>query len=148
MAPKTAIPGTAMAFAGRAKPEERADVIAYVRTLSDMPVALPPPPPPAVTASLAPPPVADKTALAGHPEAGEVIFRRCAACHRLGPDATNSVGPVLNGVVGRTAGTYPGYSYSDANKTSGVVWTEKALAAYLPGPTTWHPGNENAHRPA
>jgi cytochrome c len=86
--------------------------------------------------------VADKTALAGNPDAGEVIFRRCVACHRLGPDATNSVGPVLNGIVGRAAGTYPGYAYSDANKNSGVVWSEKALAAYLPAPTTFIPGTK------
>ena len=71
-----------------------------------------------------------------------MVFRRCLACHRIGPDAANAVGPVLNGVVGRKAGTYPGYAYSDANKDSGIVWTEKVLAAYLPAPTTMIPGTK------
>jgi cytochrome c len=71
-----------------------------------------------------------------------MIFLRCSACHRIGPDATNSVGPVLNGIVGRPAGTYPGYVYSDANKSSGIVWTETTLARYLPAPATFLPGTK------
>ena len=81
-------------------------------------------------------------ALAGDPDAGEVVFRRCVACHRIGAGAMNAVGPVLNGIVGRPAGSYPDYAYSDANKNSGIVWSEKALAAYLPAPTTFVPGTK------
>lgn len=44
--PRKDIPGTAMSFAGLPKPEDRADIIAYLRSLADNPVALPPPPPP------------------------------------------------------------------------------------------------------
>ena len=51
--------------------------------------------------------------------AGQKAFVVCRACHQIGPNAKNFVGPVLNGVVGRKAGTYPGYSYSEANKDSG-----------------------------
>ena len=66
--------------------------------------------------------------------AGEHVFRKCKACHEIGPDAANMVGPVLNGVVGRPAGSYPGYHYSDANKGSGLTWDEATLTAYLKNP--------------
>jgi cytochrome c len=81
-------------------------------------------------------------ALVGDPENGASIFKKCAACHEVGPTAKNSVGPVLNGVVGRKAGTYPGYAYSDANKNSGIVWTEANLAQYLPDPKQFMPGTK------
>ena len=55
--------------------------------------------------------------------AGEKDFVVCKACHQIGPGAKNAVGPVLNGVVGRKAGTYAGYSYSSANKESGLTWS-------------------------
>ena len=60
----------------------------------------------------------------GDPAAGETTFKVCKACHQIGETAKNFVGPVLNGVVGRKAGTYPGYNYSDANKNSGLTWDE------------------------
>jgi len=66
--------------------------------------------------------------------AGEKEFGVCRACHQIGPNAKIGVGPVLNGVVGRTAGTYPGYSYSPANKNSGIVWTPEELDKYLTNP--------------
>ena len=77
---------------------------------------------------------------AGDPVAGETVFTVCSACHHIGPGAANSVGPVLNGIIGRPAGTYPGFAYSDANKKSGVVWDEKTLAQYLPDPQAFIPG--------
>jgi cytochrome c len=75
-----------------------------------------------------------QTLPAGDPAKGATIFKKCAACHKVGPGAKNAVGPALNGIVGRPAGTYPGFNYSDANKHSGVVWDEATLAAYLPSP--------------
>ena len=66
--------------------------------------------------------------------AGEKDFMVCRACHQIGPGAKIAVGPVLNGVVGRTAGTYPGYQYSPANKNSGIVWTPEELDKYLTNP--------------
>src|SRR6201996_4906327 len=63
--------------------------------------------------------------------AGEKVFLKCKACHQIGEGAKNAVGPVLNGVVGRKAGTYPDYSYSDANKNSGITWDEATLKEYL-----------------
>jgi cytochrome c len=78
----------------------------------------------------------------GNAEAGQTVFKKCLACHQIGAGAHNSIGPVLNGVIGRPAGTYPGYDYSDANKSSGVVWTEDALARYLPSPKDMIPGTK------
>ena len=68
--------------------------------------------------------------------AGERVFVPCRACHQIGPDAKISVGPVLNGVVGRKAGTFPDYNYSPANKESGIVWTPEQLNRYLESPQT------------
>ncbi len=56
--------------------------------------------------------------------AGEKIFVQCKACHQIGETANNAVGPILNGVIGRKAGTIAGYSYSSANKNSGITWDE------------------------
>src|SRR5215207_7446503 len=54
--------------------------------------------------------------------AGEQSFKKCLPCHSVGEGAANKVGPQLNALDGRKAGTAPGYSYSDANKNSGLVW--------------------------
>ena len=86
------------------------------------------------------PAAAQTAAPAGDPVAGEKAFALCGICHRVGPGATNAVGPVLNGVVGRHSGIYPDFMYSDANKKSGLVWDEKTLAAYLPDPQKLVPG--------
>jgi cytochrome c len=66
--------------------------------------------------------------------AGEKDFVICRACHQIGPTAKIAVGPVLNGIVGRKAGTYPGYEYSQANKDSGITWTPEELDKYLTSP--------------
>ena len=82
------------------------------------------------------------SALAQEVAAGEKVFARCKACHQIGEGAKNAVGPVLNGVVGRKAGTYPGYSYSDANKNSGITWDEATLKEYLKNPRAKVPGTK------
>ena len=80
----------------------------------------------------------------GDPTAGKQVFKKCHACHNVGEDAHNAVGPVLNGVVGRKAGTYPGYNYSDANKNSGITWTVANLKEYLTNPQKMVPGTKMA----
>ena len=73
--------------------------------------------------------------------AGEKVFAKCKVCHQIGESAKNFVGPVLNGVVGRHAGTYPDYHYSDANKNSGITWDEATLKRIPQGPESqgpWH----------
>jgi cytochrome c len=74
--------------------------------------------------------------------AGENTFKICKACHQIGEGAKNSIGPVLNGIVGRKAGTYPDYTYSDANKNSGIVWDEATLTVYLKDPRAKVPGTK------
>lgn len=81
----------------------------------------------------------------GDAEAGAKLFAQCAACHAVGADAQNNVGPVLNGVVGRAAGTYPGYRYSSAMRKSGLTWDESTLAQYLRGPEKVVPGTKMAY---
>ena len=79
---------------------------------------------------------------AGSPDAGALVFKKCTACHQIGPNAQNGIAPVLNGVVGRPAGQYPDYSYSSANKNSGLVWDERTLSAYLRAPAKVVPGTK------
>ena len=74
--------------------------------------------------------------------AGEKVFAKCKICHQVGENAKNAVGPVLNGVVGRRAGTYEGYHYSDANKNSGLTWDEATLKEYLRDPKAKVPGTK------
>jgi cytochrome c len=81
-------------------------------------------------------------ALAQDAAAGEQVFKKCHACHNIGEGAKNAVGPVLNGVVGRPAGTYPGYNYSEANKNSGLTWDEATLTVYLKNPKAKVPGTK------
>ena len=90
--------------------------------------------------------------------AGEKIFKRCKACHVVGPDAKNKVGPQLNGVVGRTAGIAVGFKYGTGiveargdigedtdgdgyldvpEGSTGLVWTEEALLEYLINPKAY-----------
>ena len=74
--------------------------------------------------------------------AGEQVFKKCKVCHQIGEGARNMVGPELNGVVGRKAGTVEGYSYSDANKNSGITWDEATLKEYLKDPRKKVPGTK------
>jgi cytochrome c len=66
--------------------------------------------------------------------AGENSFKKCAICHSIGEGATNKIGPELNGLDGRKAGTVAGFSYSDANKNSGIVWNEASFKEYIKDP--------------
>ena len=79
---------------------------------------------------------------AGRPDAGAIVFKKCMACHQIGPNAQNGIAPVLNGVVNRPAGQFPKYSYSSANKNSGLVWDERTLFAYLRAPAKVVPGTK------
>ena len=78
----------------------------------------------------------------GDAAAGKAVFNQCKACHQVGPDAKNGVGPILNSIVGRKAGEVPGYNYSDANKGSGLTWDEATLRSYLTDPKAKVPGTK------
>ncbi|QMW23990.1 c-type cytochrome [Sandaracinobacteroides saxicola] len=79
----------------------------------------------------------------GNAANGAKLFLQCKACHTLTP-GKNMVGPSLAKVIGRTAGSVPGYNYSAANKKSGIVWTEAKLFEYLAGPKKTVPGTKMA----
>lgn len=75
-------------------------------------------------------------------EEGKNAFKKCRACHTIGDKAVNRVGPELNGVVGRTAGSIEGFNYSDAMKNSGIVWDEASLGEFLTNPKGKVPGTK------
>ena len=83
----------------------------------------------------------------GSPEEGAEVFKKCRACHDVGPEAKNKVGPLLNGIIGRTAGTVEDFNYSDANKQAGakgLVWTDDVMFKYLEAPLSFMPGTKMA----
>jgi cytochrome c len=65
---------------------------------------------------------------------GENSFKKCSICHSIGEGATNKIGPELNGLDGRKAGTVAGFDYSDANKKSGITWNEASFKEYIKDP--------------
>lgn len=82
------------------------------------------------------------TVLAQDVAAGETSFKKCMPCHKIGPDATNSVGPELNGLDGRHSGSAPGYNYSEANKNSGITWNQETFKEYIKDPRGKIPGTK------
>jgi cytochrome c len=74
--------------------------------------------------------------------AGEKVFGVCKACHQVGETAKNAVGPSLNGLFGRKAGTVPGYNYTAANKESGITWDEATFREYIKDPKAKIPGTK------
>ena len=74
--------------------------------------------------------------------AGERSFNKCRACHQVGESARNMVGPELNGLIGRHSGAVEGYSYSAANKNSGLTWDETTFTDYIKDPRAKIPGTK------
>ncbi len=75
---------------------------------------------------------------------GSKIFKRvCFLCHTA-EAGKNKIGPSLFGVVGRKAGSVPGFSYSEAMKSSGIVWDEQKIDEYIADPRKTVPGNKMA----
>lgn len=86
-------------------------------------------------------------AAAQNAENGEQVFRKCRACHQIGEGAKNTVGPQLNNIIGRPAGSVEGFNYSQANKEAGqngLVWTEENLFKYLENPRAFMPKTKMA----
>jgi cytochrome c len=67
-------------------------------------------------------------------ENGKSVWNKCRACHQVGEGAKNLAGPVLNGLIGRKAGSAEGFSYSEANKNSGITWDKPAFREYIRNP--------------
>jgi cytochrome c len=74
------------------------------------------------------------TAAAADVDNGKSIFGKCRACHQVGENAKNLVGPKLNGLFGRKAGSIEGFNYSDANKNSGITWDDATFREYIKNP--------------
>ena len=72
--------------------------------------------------------------------AGKAVYAQCVACHSV--DATNGAGPGLKGIVGRKAGSHPGFRYSRAMKATAYSWDDKSLDAYIANPQMAIPGNQ------
>lgn len=73
----------------------------------------------------------------GDVDKGEKVFKKCKACHAVGPDAKNKVGPELNGIVGRKVASIEDFKYSPAMKEfaeGDKVWTDEILHTYLTNP--------------
>jgi cytochrome c len=74
--------------------------------------------------------------------AGKTSFNKCLPCHAIGEGAKNKVGPELNGLDGRHSGTAPDYSYSNANKNSGITWNKEQFLEYIKDPKAKIPGTK------
>ena len=154
--PKEWAPGTKMAFAGL-PPDDRANVILYLRSLSDSPPPLPEVPAEeptevAATEEAAPAaengdaPAASLPALlaSASAERGQQGIRVCSACHSFDQGGPNKIGPALWGVLGREIASHEGFSYSSALAEKEGTWDYEALDAYLADPRGWAPGNKMA----
>ncbi|MDP2740656.1 MAG: c-type cytochrome [Pseudorhodobacter sp.] len=94
-----------------------------------------------VVAPAAEPAAADPELIA----AGKTVFKKCLACHRAGEGAKNSTGPVLNGIVGRAAGTIEGFKYSKPlmdMAAAGLVWDEATIQAFIENPKGFMKGTK------
>jgi cytochrome c len=85
------------------------------------------------------------TTLAQDAAAGEQVFRRvCSPCHDIGEEAKIKLGPPLNGIDARKAGTFEGFNYSAVNKSSGITWSEENFPKYIRAPMQEMPGTRMA----
>jgi cytochrome c len=158
-APATFAPGTAMTYSGIKNTQSRADVVAYLRTLSATQLPLPTAAE-VKSASAAPAPAATGGAPAAAPAAPgidtlfasdniskgqSVVQQECTACHTLTKGGAAGMGPNLYGIVGTKAFSHPGFSYSAAVKgKAGVVWTPDTISEWLQDPQGYAPGTAMA----
>lgn len=167
--PSAYAPGTKMAYAGLSDPKKRADIIEYLRTLSDNPEPKPAVTEAAATTAAATPPnpgaagvvgssvlpaaqaggaaageSIDARMAAADPKAGEVAFKKvgCTACHSVNQGGKAGVGPNLWGVVGAPHAHMAGFAYSQSLKSKPGDWTYQALDEWLAKPAAYAPGTK------
>ena len=73
---------------------------------------------------------------------GVKVFKKCAACHSIKEGGKNKIGPALWGVLGRTAGSVPGYKYSKAMTAHGKNWSFEEMNGFLIKPKDWIKGTK------
>ena len=83
----------------------------------------------------------DDRIAAANPKRGQLLYLQCKACHDVEAGIPHKVGPNLNGIFGRTAGTAPGFKFTDAMAKSGIVWTPATMDTWLKQPGAMIPGN-------
>merc|ERR1712048_99850 len=80
---------------------------------------------------------------AGDSKKGAKLFKaKCAQCHTIEKGGLAKQGPPLHGLFGRQSGTMEGFAYSDANKGSGIIWSDKHMFEYLVNPKKYIPGTK------
>ena len=84
-------------------------------------------------------------AYAADPVKGKKVFKKCVACHSL-EEGKNKIGPPLNNLLGRKAGSVDGYKYSKAMKNSDVVWDEESLDKFITKPRKFIPKTKMSFR--
>ncbi len=80
----------------------------------------------------------------GNPTSGKRVFNRCKACHNLTTTSRTRLGPNLDNLFGRKAGSVESYKYSKALQETDFVWTENSLNSWLTKPNSFLPGNKMA----
>jgi cytochrome c2 len=159
--PRGFAPGTKMAYGGMQRDEQRADLLVYLRSLSDDPEPLPEPA--AEEAAVAAPAGEEETAVeddagegevagmaqlvaAADPEQGQAAARACQACHTFDEGGAHRVGPNLWDIVGQPIAHHEDYNYSDALEgMSDQTWTLEALDEFLLNPRGFAPGTKMAY---
>lgn len=156
--PKAYAPGTKMSFAGVRSPEERADILAYMQTLSANPVPFP------EAEAAAPAAGGDEAAAApadngqseqdaqiallmasASEERGEAAAKKCQACHSFGEGEPNKMGPNLFNLINAPKAHVADYAYSDIllqQKAEGQIWSYANLDAFLENPKAHAPGTK------
>lgn len=91
----------------------------------------------------------EEAQLIGDAERGAKLFVQCSGCHQIGPEAQNRIGPHLNGIFGRRAGSLEGFDYSRSMERAsgdGLTWTYQYLDAYIENPRVLLSGTRMSFR--